>query len=77
VDAICINQSPDGREEKSAQLPPMRDIYAKPKGMYDWLGLDTASSIYAMEWSQGASLGKYPLSGGEIQEISGEYAISQ
>lgn len=63
VDAICIDQTPDGKQEKLAQIPLMREIYAKSKRVYIWLGLETESSNYAMDWIREASLAKYPLSG--------------
>ena len=41
----------------------MRAIYAKSKRVYIWLGLETESSKYAMDWIREVSLGKYPLLG--------------
>jgi len=63
VDAICIDQTTNGEQEKLTQIPLMRDIYAKSKRVYIWLGLETESSNYAMDWIREVSLGKYPLSG--------------
>ncbi|KAG7285786.1 hypothetical protein NEMBOFW57_008080 [Staphylotrichum longicolle] len=36
VDALCINQMDPG--EKSQQIPMMRDIYAKARCVFSWLG---------------------------------------
>ncbi|KAF5539777.1 het-domain-containing protein [Fusarium napiforme] len=38
VDAVCINQ--DDPEEKSKQIPLMREIYASAKAVLTWLGPD-------------------------------------
>ncbi|KAH7471361.1 hypothetical protein FOMA001_g13292 [Fusarium oxysporum f. sp. matthiolae] len=38
VDAVCINQ--DNQEEKSKQIPLMREIYASAKAVLTWLGPD-------------------------------------
>jgi Heterokaryon incompatibility protein (HET) len=62
VDAICIDQTTNGTQEKLAQIPLMREIYAKSERVYIWLGLETESSNDAMDWIRGASLGKHTLS---------------
>lgn len=63
VDAICIEQSADGEQEKAAQIPLMREIYAKAQRVYLWLGPETESSNYVMDWISEASLGHIPLLG--------------
>jgi hypothetical protein len=63
VDAICIDQSADGEQEKLAQIPLMGEIYAKAQRVYIWLGLETESSIYTMNWISEASLGMSPFLG--------------
>ena len=63
VDAICVDQTENGEQEKLAQMAVMREIYAQSKRVYIWLGLETESSKYATNWIREASLGKYPLSG--------------
>lgn len=85
VDAICINQdeqdkqqklqagevkeSQAGESEKQGQLPLMRTIYANAKRVYIWLGPETESSNYAMDWIKEASLGHYPLSGVKFRDF--------
>jgi len=63
VDAICIDQTPDGEAEKVHQIPLMQDIYGKAKMVYIWLGPASDNSDNAMDWIKQASLGKFPLSG--------------
>jgi hypothetical protein len=63
VDAICIDQTYSGNQEKLDQIPLMREIYARSRRVYIWLGLENESSNYVMDWISEASLGKYPLSG--------------
>ncbi|EON63094.1 hypothetical protein W97_02321 [Coniosporium apollinis CBS 100218] len=63
VDAICIDQTKEGANEKQAQMPLMRKIYANAKRVYIWLGPGTESSDHAMDWIKEASLGKFPLFG--------------
>ncbi|CZR55536.1 uncharacterized protein PAC_05424 [Phialocephala subalpina] len=48
VDAICINQ--DCTEEKSIQVPLMRQIYAGAKRVIVWLGEDSFDSDKAIEF---------------------------
>ncbi|KAF2677125.1 hypothetical protein K458DRAFT_320357, partial [Lentithecium fluviatile CBS 122367] len=46
IDAICIRQ--DDNDEKSLQLPVMRDIYAFAKRVDVWLGLEADDSGYVL-----------------------------
>ncbi|PMD46841.1 heterokaryon incompatibility, partial [Hyaloscypha variabilis F] len=48
IDAICINQSDD--DEKSAQIPYMRNIYKLADRVVIWLGTADADAIAAFEW---------------------------
>ena len=45
IDTICINQ--ENYDEKSHQLPLMRDIYNKASKVYIWLGPPTLKSATA------------------------------
>jgi hypothetical protein len=42
IDAICINQT--DQEEKSTQIPLMRDIYSRAATVIVWMGLSTSES---------------------------------
>lgn len=48
VDAICINQ--DDGEEKSIQIPLMRDIYSSAQIVYLWLGEGNKKTDQAMDY---------------------------
>ncbi|KAB8223188.1 heterokaryon incompatibility protein-domain-containing protein [Aspergillus novoparasiticus] len=45
IDALCINQADD--EEKSRQIPFMRQIYARANGVVVWLGVEGEGSSQA------------------------------
>jgi hypothetical protein len=47
VDALCIDQKDD--EERSKQVPLMREIYAKAQTVLVWLGNESAMSRNALE----------------------------
>ncbi|KAF2132859.1 hypothetical protein P153DRAFT_333514 [Dothidotthia symphoricarpi CBS 119687] len=49
IDSICINQ--ENQNEKSIQVPKMRDIYLKAKWTLAWLGPEANGSSGALEFA--------------------------
>jgi hypothetical protein len=49
IDSICINQ--DDEQERSAQVPKMREIYVKAKATMSWLGPAGDRSTEAFEYA--------------------------
>lgn len=69
IDAICINQ--DDNNEKSQQIPLMRDIYGKARRVLIWLGVKTQRSDEAIRWVKYAARNHGPYSSVKMRSFPG------
>lgn len=69
IDAICINQNDNN--EKSQQIPLMRDIYGKAKRVLIWLGVKTQRSDDAICWVKYAARHHGPYSSVKMRSFPG------